>query len=243
MPNWAGTAANMVPIPLRPLAADQLKALGQLAAGVAHEIRNPLTSIKLLVQTLQEDRAARSAHAKDFQIIEQEIRRIERCVETLLDYAQPAPPQFRPLDLGQQVGLVLAVIAERARKQRVKVEFTPAPAPMMVMGDFEQLHHLLLNLMLNALDAMRNGGRLVVVLNEAGAGEMELRVLDTGPGIATKLLPALFQPFISTKEKGLGLGLATSRHIAETHGGNLSAENRPEGGACFILRLPALEQG
>jgi two-component system sensor histidine kinase HydH len=220
-----------------------MAALRQLAAGVAHEIRNPLTSIKLLVQTLHECRTARGGVAKDFQIIEQEIHRIDRCVQTLLDYAQPPPPLFRPLDLSQQVGLVLAVIGERARKQHVVVEFTAPAAPLMVMADFEQIHQLLLNLTLNALDAMKKGGELKVVLTGLADDWVEVCVLDTGPGIAAKVLPSLFQPFATTKEMGLGLGLATSRHFAEANGGSLTATNRAEGGACFKLRLPAMAGG
>jgi two-component system, NtrC family, sensor histidine kinase HydH len=240
MPNTALVSANMVPVVTRPPNRDQSAALGQLAAGVAHGIRNPLTSIQLLVQTLYERSAVRSTAAKDLKIIEHELRRIERCVQSLLDYAHPPVPHFRPLDLAQQVALVLTVIASRARAQGVAVEFDPPAAAVMVMGDFDQLHHLLLNLTLNALDAMKTGGELQIDLTDAAHDQLELCVRDTGHGIAAALLPVLFQPFLSTKETGLGLGLATARQYAEAHGGALTAANKPDGGACFTLRLPAL---
>lgn len=222
------------------LRAEQLAALGQLAAGVAHEIRNPLTSIKLLVQTLREDLDARGSAVEDLQIIEQEIRRMERCLQSFLDYARPPKPDCRPLALEQPIQRTLALIAGRANKQQVDVQFLAPPEPVFVTADGEQIQQLLVNLTLNALDAMPRGGVLSVDLFGHGS-QVELRVCDTGPGIAERLLPLLFQPFVSTKETGLGLGLVTARRIAELHGGSLEAENRPEGGACFVLRLPALQ--
>ena len=222
------------------LRAEQLAALGQLAAGVAHEIRNPLTSIKMLVQTLGEDLDARGAAAEDLQIIELEIRRMERSLQTFLDYARPPKPDFRPLDLAEPVRRTLDLIGGRARKQKVALEFTPPPAPVTVTADAEQIQQLLVNLTLNALDVMPRGGTLHIDLRQAGPAQAELCVRDTGPGIAVKVLPTLFQPFVSTKETGLGLGLVTSRRIAESHGGTLAASNQLGGGACFTLRLAAL---
>jgi two-component system, NtrC family, sensor histidine kinase HydH len=221
---------------LEVLRAEQLAALGQLAAGVAHEIRNPLTSIKLLVQTLREDSDSRTAD-EDLHVIELEIRRMERCLQTFLDYARPPQPERRPLDLAVPIHRTLALIAGRARKQNVNVQFNAPVSPVMVVADAELLCQLLLNLALNSLDAMPLGGTLAFTLGDESR-EAELTVSDTGPGIPDTLLPALFQPFVSTKETGLGLGLVTSRRIAETHGGVLLGANRPEGGACFRLRLP-----
>jgi two-component system sensor histidine kinase HydH len=104
------------------------------------------------------------------------------------------------------------------------------------------MQQLLVNLALNALDAMPQGGSLDVSLSAPVHGQVELRVRDTGPGIAPALLPRLFEPFVSSKETGLGLGLVVSRRIAESHGGNLWVTNPPQGGACFVLRLPVVMQ-
>jgi two-component system sensor histidine kinase HydH len=224
------------------LRAEQLAALGQLAAGVAHEIRNPLTSIKMLVQTLAEDLAARGATVEDLQIIEVEIRRMERCLQTFLDYARPPKPDFRPLDLAQPIGRTLALIGGRARKQHVTIDYTPPANPIVATADSEQIQQLLVNLILNALDAMPRGGTLALTYRRLPTHEVEVSVSDTGLGIAEELLPTLFQPFVSTKETGLGLGLVTSRRIAEMHGGSLIAANHPDGGACFTLRLPLLAE-
>jgi two-component system sensor histidine kinase HydH len=108
-----------------------------------------------------------------------------------------------------------------------------------VDGDQDQLQQLALNLVLNALDALPDGGAVEIDLRSPRDGYFELHVRDTGPGIAPHILPKVFEAFVSTKETGLGLGLAVSRRIAENHGGTLSAYNLPDGGSCFVLRLPA----
>jgi signal transduction histidine kinase len=226
------------------LRAEQLAAVGQLAAGVAHELRNPLTSIKMLVQASCEELQDRGVAAEDLHIIELEIRRMERCLQTFLDFARPPKLECRRVNLARPVERTLTLIAGRARKQHVTVCFTPPAPALFVEADEEQLRQLLVNLALNALDVMPRGGTLEVqaVGPRPGddKGQVEVRVLDTGPGISPELLPRLFQPFVSGKETGLGLGLVTSRRIAESHGGTLLAKNRPEGGACFTLRLPGL---
>jgi two-component system, NtrC family, sensor histidine kinase HydH len=221
------------------LRAEQLAAVGQLAAGVAHELRNPLTSIKMLVQTNREEAPGDRLPAGDLSVVEQEIRRMERCLQNFLDFARPPKPQRRPLDLARVVERTLALVAGRARKQQVSLRFGPPDAPVVVEADAEQVQQLLINLALNALDVMPHGGTLQVELRAADKGQVELRVLDTGPGIRPDLIPRLFQPFVSGKETGLGLGLVIARRIAESHGGSVRAVNRPEGGANFSLRLPA----
>ena len=224
------------------LRAEQLAAVGQLATGVAHELRNPLTSIKLLVQTNREEAEQRGTPAEDLVVIEKEIRRMERSLQNFLDFARPPKPDRRRMDLGDVVKQTLALVGGRARKQHVEVQFNPPPTPVTVDADAEQIQQVLVNLTLNALDVMPRGGSLEVEVGQAhtadGRDWVEVRVMDTGPGIAPDLAPRLFQPFVSTKETGLGLGLVISRRIAESHQGVLEAGNRPAGGASFVLRLP-----
>jgi two-component system, NtrC family, sensor histidine kinase HydH len=119
----------------------------------------------------------------------------------------------------------------------VEVRFTPPPTPLLVDADAEQLRQVLVNLALNALDVMPRGGLLEIAL-EIVRHHVEVRVLDSGRGISAELLPRLFEPFVSSKETGLGLGLVVSRRIAEAHGGSLWGVNRADGGACFTMRLP-----
>jgi signal transduction histidine kinase len=219
--------------------AEQMAAIGQVAAGVAHELRNPLTSIKGLVQVNLREAKARGLPADDLRVIEHEIRRMERTLQTFLDFARPPHPHRRRFDLAEMAERVFALVGGRARKQRVALRFLHPDGPTFVNGDEDQLQQLLLNLVLNALDAMPHGGTLEVDLRPPRDGHVELFARDTGPGIAAHILPKVFETFVSSKETGIGLGLPVSRRIAEDHGGGLTAYNLPAGGACFVLRLPA----
>ncbi|HEY8505615.1 MAG TPA: ATP-binding protein [Gemmataceae bacterium] len=221
--------------------AEQMMALGQVAAGVAHELRNPLTSVKGLVQVnLREARAA-GVPAEDLEVIEHEIRRMERTLQVFLDFARPPQPDRRPLSLADVAERVLALVKGRAKKQQVELKLSQPDAPVLAEADRDQLQQLLLNLVLNALDAMPGGGTLEVEVRPPRDGSAEVTVRDTGPGIAPHILPKVFETFVSGKETGVGLGLPVSRRIAEEHGGSLSVYNLPGGGACLVLRLPALE--
>ena len=218
--------------------ARQQAAVAQLATGVAHEIRNPLTSVKMLVQAARENRDAETIGKEDLQIIEDEIRRMERSVQTFLDYARPPKPECRRLDVASIVRRAFALTEARADRQEVALTFDPPVAPVAVEADAEQMQQLLLNLTLNGLDAMPRGGELRVELEDRAEEQVELRVLDTGRGISPEVFSHLFEPFVTSKKTGVGLGLVISRRIAEDHGGTLTACDRPEGGACFTLTLP-----
>ena len=222
------------------LRAEQMAAVAQVAAGVAHEIRNPLTTVKLLIQGAQEQ-GAPGLSAEDRSVIIEEIRRMEGSLKMLLDFARPPPMHRRQLDVREIAQRTAALVRGRAAKQDVRIEMELADSPIIVDGDPEQIHQLLLNLALNALDEMPQGGRLGIEVQPGAAGGAEVRVRDTGPGIKPQVIERLFDAFVTGKETGVGLGLAVSRRIAEQHGGSLSGFNLPEGGACFLLRLPAPE--
>jgi signal transduction histidine kinase len=224
---------------LRLLRAEQMMALGQVAAGVAHELRNPLTAIKGLVQVNRREAEAGGIPADDLTVIEQEIRRMERTLQTFLDFARPPRPQRRRTDLSDLVERVFALVGGRARKQGVRLTALRPGGPVWADVDRDQIQQLLLNLVLNALDAMPRGGEVEAELRPAAGGPVELFVRDTGPGVDAEVLPKVFETFVSTKETGVGLGLPVSRRIAEEHGGSLAAFNLPQRGACFVLRLPA----
>ncbi len=219
--------------------AEQMAAIGQVAAGVAHELRNPLTSVKGLVQVNLREADAQGLPTEDLQIIEHEVRRMERTLQTFLDFARPPKPDRRRLDLATVVDRVYALIGGRARKQGVALRCIRPNGPTWVDGDGDQLQQLMLNLLLNALDAMPHGGAVEVELRSPRDGLIELLVRDTGPGVAPQILPKVFETYVSDKETGIGIGLPVSRRIAEDHGGTLAANNLPAGGACFALRLPA----
>ncbi|WP_161967775.1 sensor histidine kinase [Fimbriiglobus ruber] len=225
--------------------AERLAAVGQLAAGVAHEVRNPLTSVILLIETSRKDPAAGGLTGEDLDLIEQELHRIESSLQIFLDYARPPSLERKPCDLTAVVRDALALVRGRLDLNRVRVVFDAPPGPVVLDADREQLRQVVLNLALNALDVMPAGGTLTVAVRppaEAVEGESpaaEIEVRDTGTGISPEILPRLFEPFATGKETGLGLGLVVSRRIVEDHGGTLRGFNPPEGGACFVMRLPA----
>jgi signal transduction histidine kinase len=219
--------------------AEQMMALGQVAAGVAHELRNPLTAVKGLIQVNLRRAAACEIPAEDLEVIEHEIRRMERTLQTFLDFARPPKPDRQLLDLAEIVERVFSLVSGRAHKQNVALNLLPQDAPVLAEVDRDQLQQLVLNLVLNALDAMPEGGTIEVELRPPRDSFVEFYVRDTGPGISPEVLPKVFETFVSSKETGVGLGLPVSKRIAEDHGGSLSTYNLPGAGACFVLRLPA----
>jgi two-component system sensor histidine kinase HydH len=222
------------------LRAEQLAAVGQVAAGVAHELRNPLTSVKMLVQTGLEGNPPTGLPGEDLGIIEHEIRRMEACIQTFLDFARPPSAERRRTDLLAVIRRAATLLDGRARRQNVAIKTDLPPGPLELLIDPEQIHQVLVNLMLNALDAMPHGGELRLdarVLE--GPPRVQVRLHDRGPGISAAVKARLFEPFVSNKETGLGLGLSICRRLLEAHGGAIRGDNDPAGGAVFTFTLPA----
>ncbi len=220
------------------LKTQQMSTLAHLATGVAHEIRNPLTAIKMLIQTNRKQLEKNGTPSEDMELVEQEIRRMERSVNALLEYARPERSQFGDICWKSLLEKTERLIAGRCQSQNVKLTFSIDELPLdLIQGDFDQLQQLTLNLCLNAIDAMPAGGQLKVSLSQ-DANEVVLQVIDNGSGISEAVQEQLFEPFITTKKEGVGLGLGICRRIAEEHGGRISGFNLNPAGACFELRLP-----
>jgi two-component system, NtrC family, sensor histidine kinase HydH len=222
------------------LRAEQLAAVGQLAAGVAHEVRNPLTGMKLLVEAALRPNRPRPLTEEDLRIIHGEIARLEEIVQHFLDFARPQPLRRSPVDLREATARSVELTRGRARQQEVEVAVESPDEPLPLLLDSGQFQTVLVNLLLNALDAMPHGGRVTVRLERDGP-EARLTVRDSGPGIAPELLPRLFTTFASTRPTGTGLGLSLARRIVSEHGGRIEAGNHPDGGACFAVNLPLEE--
>ena len=218
--------------------AEQLAAVGQLAAGVAHEIRNPLTGVKLLVEAALRAKNSKPLTTDDLRVIHREIGRLEQTVQGLLELARTPHPQPVLCDLREVVRQATELVRVRADQQHVAIALRLGEEPVLASVDRGQLHKVLVNLFLNALDSMPLGGNLTVSLEAPPGKAVSLTVTDTGAGILPEILPRLFTPFTTTKATGTGLGLSISRRIVEEHGGRISASNRPEGGACFAISLP-----
>jgi two-component system, NtrC family, sensor histidine kinase HydH len=225
------------------LRAEQLSAVGQLAAGVAHEVRNPLTSVKMLVEAALRPQNRKALNAEDLQVIHREIARLEQTVQGFLDFARPPIPQRAACDLRKIVAQALELVQVRARQQKVDVQVRVPEQAVCAEVDRSQLCTVLVNLYLNALDAMPHGGRLRIELDCASAQGTRLVIMDSGSGIPAEVAPRLFTPFTSSKPTGTGLGLSISRRIMEEHGGRLTGANQSGGGACFTITLPSSWDG
>ncbi|MCI0641220.1 MAG: ATP-binding protein [Gemmataceae bacterium] len=219
--------------------SQQLAAAGQLAAGVAHEVRNPLTSIKMLVEAGLRAHKPRPLSIENLQVMHGEILRLEQTVQSFLDFARPPALQKVASDIRYIVHQAVELTKVRARQQNVGVEVRLPEREVLAPVDKSQLGTVLVNLLINALDAMPSGGSLRVELAPEGSDGFRLHVADTGGGLAPAILDKLFSPFVSTKPTGSGLGLSICRRIMEEHGGAIQADNQPDGGACFTLVLPA----
>lgn len=215
------------------LRAEQLAALGRLAAGMAHELRNPLTSIMMMVQTADADSPA------DLQVIEDEVRRMERTIQACLDFAKPREPQRALCDLRDVVKDACRLLDARIRRQQLDFALEQSDEPLLVMADRQHLHQVVVNLMLNAIESTGTRGGLGV---KTAVGQqphtVTVTVWDNGPGFTAELLPKAFDPFVTGKPTGTGLGLSVCRQIVERHGGRIEAHNRAQGGAELTITLP-----
>ena len=225
------------------LRAEQLARVGQMAAGIAHEIRNPLMSIKILIQTAADPLRETPFRAKDLVVIEREIARLEHTVTGFLDFARPPRPQKQAVDLRALLDEAVAGLRARAARQQVALGVEIPAAPVGLVVDPNQFRQVIYNLIFNALDAQPRGGRVRVLGTTGAPGSAEepgltIRVEDEGSGLPADIGERIFDPFVSTKETGLGLGLSICKRIVEAHGGTIRAEPRTGGGSVFIVCLP-----
>ncbi len=217
--------------------AAHLAAVGRLAGSVAHEVRNPLSALRGLVQYLAKGREPGSKEAEYAEVAVAEVDRLERVVSGLLEYTRPRQPRRFPLDLRESLQGTLDLMADDPRAQGVDMVLEVDEGLPPVQADPDQVRQVLVNLVVNALEALDGRGRLSIKA-QTRKGLVEVTVQDTGPGLPPGDLDQVFDPFFSTRERGTGLGLAIARRIAQAHGGELKAANAPEGGAVFTLTLP-----
>jgi len=217
--------------------AETLSAMGLLAAGVAHEIRNPLAIITGTAQRLK-SKYGGGGGDELFDFIPEEVERLNGILEGYLRFARDEPLVFGECDAARVVERGCSTLRAEleGRGVEVAVEGTDGPLPR-IRADPLRLRQVLLNLLLNSAQAMPRGGRIRVGLEDAGR-DVQITVEDTGSGFDAKALRAAFQPFFTTKEHGSGLGLAVAKRIVDAHGGTIALANREEGGARVVLRLP-----
>jgi PAS domain S-box-containing protein len=220
--------------------ADKLSALGTLSAGVAHEVKNPLHALTLNLHLLEKEISAGRGASPDAQeylaVLRSEIQRIHRIVENFLRFSKPAIPEVKPLDVNALLERVLSLIAFEAAEHLVTIETAFEASLPSVFGDEGQLSQVFLNLTMNALQAMPNGGVLGVFTRLDG-GWVEIAVKDTGDGIQAEALPHVFDPYYTTRPRGVGLGLAIAHRIVEGHRGTIDVETDVGKGTMMTVRL------
>src|SRR6202140_2308044 len=224
--------------------AEKLAAMGQMLAGVAHELNNPLTAILGVTELLRERPGADETMQRQLELTHRQARRAARIVQNLLEFSRPASPQKKPLDVNVLIERTLQLQEHSLRRNRTEVHFQPQLGLPAVMGDGNQLIQVLLNLVTNAEQAIRevrDAGHIHIRL-ALRAGRISVTVEDDGVGIRPEAMPRIFDPFYTTKRPGggTGLGLSICMSIIREHGGTLDAKALPGGGSVFTVELPVL---
>ena len=223
--------------------SQRLASVGRLAAGVAHEIRNPLSSIKGFATYFKERYPDRPQDQQTADIMIQEVDRLNRVVGQLLEFARPISIEPKAVSLEALLSDAVRLIEERAAGKNIIVRASNSAQIDTVWGDPDRINQILLNLFLNAIDAMENGGELNVEISSNDKREICIAVSDTGCGISPQHLSRVFDPYFTTKSSGTGLGLAIAHNIAEAMGGRINVESTPNRGTTFSVVLPHSEQG
>jgi PAS domain S-box-containing protein len=222
--------------------AEKLAAMGQMLAGVAHELNNPLTAILGVTDLLREREGTDDSTKRQLELTHRQARRAARIVQNLLEFSRPASPQRKSLDVNGLIERTLQLHEHSLRRNSIEVDFRPQTGLPGVIGDANQLIQVFLNLVTNAEQAIREvreAGRIQILLAHSG-DRITVAVQDDGVGVRPEALPRIFDPFYTTKRPGggTGLGLSICMSIIREHGGNIEAERLPAGGSAFTIYLP-----
>lgn len=221
---------------------ERLSSLGQMAAGLAHEIKNPLGSIQGAAEILGDDAPRDSRRSELFDVLTKESKRLGVVVDHFLSFARPRPLDLSRVDIGDVVDRAIRQIELDTANAGVAIEHSHGGALPVIEADPAQLHQVLLNVILNAVAASPDGGR-VLVATRARDGGVEIAVRDQGSGIAPADLPRIFDPFFTTRDSGTGLGLSISHAIITDHGGHIHVDSTPGRGTTVAIVLPARAGG
>jgi signal transduction histidine kinase len=229
------------------LQSEKLASVGKLAAGVAHSIRNPLTSVKMRLFSMERTLDLSANQKEDFEVISEEIRHIDSILRNFLEFSRRPKLKMQNVSPSDVVDMAVQLLRHRLESYGVSVELYRQRRLPQIEADPEQLKEVLVNIIVNACEAAGDGGQ-IRIREEEGVVEptgrvVVIRVSDNGPGVAEAIREQVFQPFFSTKEEGTGLGLSIAARIVEDHGGWLSLRSREGKGATFIITLPCREDG
>jgi signal transduction histidine kinase len=236
------TTADLRKTEAQLIRSEKLAALGQLAAGIAHEIRNPLTSINILIHSLTENLPSGNAQWEDLKVIEEEIHRINEIVDQFLRFAKPAPPLLEKAEVIPIFEETLQLLRPQIERLQISVQKDFQSLPPITI-DKEQMKQVILNLLMNAIQAMPEGGRLKLIGQVSEDNHwIQFSIKDSGIGIPPEDMDKLFDPFFSTKEGGIGLGLSIAHRIIDQHHGKIEATSNPQKGTIFTLYLPISQE-
>lgn len=217
--------------------AEHLATLGELAAGLAHEIRNPLAGIAGVIEIIGRDLPIESPACAVVKEVKQEAIHINRILTDLLETARPKPPNFQRANLEHTIEHAMMFAREQATTRSIDIEFVHHNNVPPVEHDPGQIHQVLLNMLLNAIQAVAHNGQIVVTL-DGYEGSAAISIADNGPGIPPETLKNIFRPFFTTKGHGTGLGLSLAKRIVEDHGGRIGVTSTPGKGTTFVVYLP-----
>ena len=218
--------------------AEHMAALGELAAGLAHEIRNPLAGIAGVIEIVSRDLPSSSPARPVVKEIRQEIAHINRILTDLLETARPRPPQIRASDLNTTVEHAVMLARQQVLSRPIRIDLVKATGLRDVEHDSNQIHQVLLNLLLNSVQAIENSGTITVEVSAAKGECASITITDTGRGIPPENLPNIFRAFYTTKGNGTGLGLSLARRIVEEHHGRIEVSSVVGAGSKFVVILP-----
>jgi signal transduction histidine kinase len=229
------------------LQSEKLVQIGKLAAGVAHSIRNPLTSVKMRLFTMERTLSLAPAQKEDLDVISEEIRHIDTILQNFLEFSRPPKLKIQRISPSDVVDMAIQLLHHRIESYGVSVELMRHRRLPPVDGDPEQLKEVFVNLIVNACEAMGDGGHILISEEEGVTDPMGrvavIKVCDNGPGVSEAIAEKIFQPFFTTKEEGTGLGLSIAARIIEDHKGCLNIKSRQNKGTTFTITLPCLEDG
>ena len=217
--------------------AEHLATIGELAAGLAHEIRNPLAGIAGVVEVMGRELPAQSSSRSVLPEVQEEIKHIQTILNDLLAYARPRAPEFHPADLNATVDQAVFLARQQVRTKPIDISFEARKDLPQVVHDPVQIQQMVLNLLLNGIQAIANQGKIEVTLRRDGEFAV-IRITDTGKGISRDSLPKIFKPFFTTRKEGTGLGLPLAKGIVESHKGRIEVASEPGCGAQFDVWLP-----
>jgi len=223
--------------------AEHLATLGELSAGLAHEIKNPLAGIKGAIDVIRDSLPPADVHRDILGDVLHEVNRIDQIVRDLLGYAKPKPPAHSPIDLPTLAQRTIAIARAAPKHGSISIRLTLQARIPDFTGDETQLEQVLVNLLLNAQNAMPSGGRIEVILDyDLPAKTIRIEVKDDGPGIPEEIQARVFQPFFTTRTDGTGLGLATCLKNVHYHGGSIEVRSKPGHGTTFSIAIPLVCQ-